>query len=364
MDNAQSYLYQLTKTDDGEVLSQGSTEELSMEFSYSTELDLLYSTSYTFSVQAVINGETTQAATATVVTSEAAIALSVTDITYRSAKLTGIPTDNTMKYQFAQIPMEKYTAYASDMEFIEGYDYGYYQAYAKPYPIKWYTLMENLSKTGPYEYTTTLLEPEREYLLYAYGVEFDSSNPENPVAVTTPLIKLPFTTPAWEATSDCTFDIEVTDQRLVTDQDGNLLVDVTAHVTPSSNKEYYYVCFYETDLLGDYDLQQFAFDLVLNAERYFQITDWTQTQYAYRGERDVNGAAQQFCVTPGKECFVVVFGVNESGIVTTAAQKIDFTSMPATGSAEATVASRPHPMAADPCSNLAEDRQEIHPPLR
>lgn len=37
-----------------------------------------------------------------------------------------------MLYQFAQIPIEKYLAYDSDMNFIEGYDYGYYQAMGQP----------------------------------------------------------------------------------------------------------------------------------------------------------------------------------------------------------------------------------------
>ena len=61
-----------------------------------------------------------------------AIALSIENLTYRSAVLKGIPVDKSMLYQFAQIPIEKYLAYDSDMNFIEAYDYGYYQAMGQP----------------------------------------------------------------------------------------------------------------------------------------------------------------------------------------------------------------------------------------
>lgn len=74
-------------------------------------------------------------------------------------------------------------------------------------------------------------------MLYAYGVEFDSSNEEEPVRVTTPLYIKNFTTPEWKATSNCTFDVEVTGQELVEVTDSETgepfnTVNVTVEVTP------------------------------------------------------------------------------------------------------------------------------------
>lgn len=76
-----------------------------------------------------------------------------------------------MLYQFAQIPVEKYLAYDSDMAFIEGYDFGYYKAMTAAMPwVKWYQWMEEASKTGNSVYDTRILNPGVDYMLYAYGV--------------------------------------------------------------------------------------------------------------------------------------------------------------------------------------------------
>ena len=112
--------------------------------------------------------------------------------------------------------------------------------------VKWYQWMEEASKTGNSVYDTRILNPGVDYMLYAYGVEFDSSNEEEPVRVTTPLYIKNFTTPEWKATSNCTFDVEVTGQELVEVTDSETgepfnTVNVTVEVTPSDDTEHYYV---------------------------------------------------------------------------------------------------------------------------
>ncbi len=233
VDNAESYSYVLAaiKESGNETITQGNTTELNIEIVSTREAELFYSTEYLFSIKAIAEDKTESAASEVrVTTSGGAIALSIENLTYRSALLKGVPVDKSMLYQFAQVPMEKYTAYNSDMEFIEGYDYGYYQAMGAAMPwIPWYGLMQEGSQQGDYEYHTKILKPETDYLFYAYGVEFDMSNAEDPVKVITPMIKHPFTTPAWEATSNCTFDVSIESQQI--DQDGYIVISVK--VVPS-----------------------------------------------------------------------------------------------------------------------------------
>ena len=328
VDQATKYLYSLQKTDTQDLLAQGSTDDLNVSFTYSKETDLLYNTSYTFSVQAVNDEKVSETTSTEIMTGNAPIAISMDELTYRSAMLHSVPEDNNMKYQFANIPIEKYTPYASDMEFIETYDFGYYKAYSQMLPVPWYTVMEMLSRTGSYDYHTTILMPDTDYLLYAYGVDFDSDNPDDPVKITTPLIKLPYTTPAWKATSNCTFNIEIAGQELV-NLYGETRVNVLANITPSDDAERYYVCFYETALLDRDNLTNFAISAVLNAEQYNGVTDWETTAYAKSGKQTVSGAAQNFYLSPGTSCMVLVFGVDSNGMVTTEVSSIEFESIAA-----------------------------------
>ena len=334
VDGATGYSYQLAKSDDQQLIAQGSTEDLSVEFVYSNDMDLLYATQYTFTLWAVAGDVQSEVATATVTTSDPAIALSLENLTYRSALLKCVPSDNNMLYQFAQIPIEKYTAYSSDQDFIEGYDYGYYKAYAQAISgYEWYQVMEALSKKGSQEYETHILSPETDYLFYAYGVEFNHSSTVDPVHVITPLIKVLFTTPAWEATSDCTFDIEILDQEVV-EADGETVtttvVSPTIKVTPSDENERYYVAIVEQSRLDDYgdDIYNMAFNMVIADEQNNGgSSDWSKSQLLKSGTQTVTGLELQYAVLPGAPSMVLVFGLSDDGLVTTEIARLDFTAI-------------------------------------
>lgn len=255
VEDAAEYAYRLDEVVGEELhpLLSGKTAATSVELGGERGRTLSLGTTYRFSVQALpAEGVTLSAsafASVDITTSEAPIALTVENLTYRSARLQVEPKDGALLYQFAQIPVEKYLAYDSDMAFIEGYDFGYYKAMTAAMPwVKWYQWMEEASKTGNSVYDTRILNPGVDYMLYAYGVEFDSSNEEEPVRVTTPLYIKNFTTPEWKATSNCTFDVEVTGQELVEVTDSETgepfnTVNVTVEVTPSDDTEHYYVAF-------------------------------------------------------------------------------------------------------------------------
>ena len=145
-DHATEYSYQLTKTDDQQPTAQGTTDDLHVQFTYSRDVDLLYDTEYTFTVQAHAADVQSEPVSATVRTSEPPIKLTLEDMTYRSVHMVSEATDKNMLFQAANILLEKYTQYDSDMEFIENYDYGYYKAYAMSVAgFEWYQVMEALS---------------------------------------------------------------------------------------------------------------------------------------------------------------------------------------------------------------------------
>lgn len=299
VEDAAEYAYRLDEVvgEEFHPLLSGKTAATSVELGGERGRTLSLGTTYRFSVQALpAEGVTLSAsafASVDITTSEAPIALTVENLTYRSARLRVEPKDGALLYQFAQIPVEKYLAYDSDMAFIEGYDFGYYKAMTAAMPwVKWYQWMEEASKTGNSVYDTRILNPGVDYMLYAYGVEFDSSNEEEPVRVTTPLYIKNFTTPEWKATSNCTFDVEVTGQELVEVTDSETgepfnTVNVTVEVTPSDDTEHYYVAFPQSDVVadngGDYG---YAFALVLSMEQYEGISSWFAPRHSFEGQGD------------------------------------------------------------------------------
>ena len=331
VENAVSYSYQLDviKESGNETITKGNTTDLSIEIVSTREAELYYSTEYAFSIQAIAEdpADSSEPNEVRITTSSGAIALSIENLTYRSAVLKGIPVDKSMLYQFAQIPIEKYLAYDSDMNFIEGYDYGYYQAMGAAMPwIPWYSLMQEGSQQGDYTYHTKILKPKTDYLLYAYGVEFDTSDTENPVSVITPLIKYPFTTPAWKATSNCTFDISIESQQI--NPEGYNVINVK--IVPSDNNERYYVAFPTQETLATTyanDIYDYAFDAVYNEEIYSGVTDWATSEFLTSGEAVVTSLQFGWNINPGAEYKILVFGVDGDGLVTTEIATVDCTSI-------------------------------------
>lgn len=231
VENAVEYTYQLeaVKEPENEVIVTGKTKSLNVEIASTKEAELFYSSEYLFTLKAVSSDASvvSEPAEARVTTSSGPIALSIENLTYRSALMKAVPEDKDMYYQLAQIPVETYTAYDSDMEFIEGYDFGYYKTVGSSMPwIPWYAFMQEGSDKGDTEYETRMLKPNQNYLMYAYGVEFDMQNDDDPVKIVTPMIKYFFTTPEWKATSNGTFTLSVENQELVEVAEGDYIVNI------------------------------------------------------------------------------------------------------------------------------------------
>ncbi len=291
VENAVEYTYQLeaVKEPENEVIVTGKTKSLNVEIASTKEAELFYSSEYLFTLKAVSSDASvvSEPAEARVTTSSGPIALSIENLTYRSALMKAVPEDKDMYYQLAQIPVETYTAYDSDMEFIEGYDFGYYKKLGSSMPwIPWYGFMQEGSDKGDTEYETRMLKPNQNYLMYAYGVEFDMQNDDDPVKIVTPMIKYFFTTPEWKATSNGTFTLSVENQELVEVAEGDYIVNIKLKVTPSNASERYYIAFVENSTLkDDYTMYDFAFDVIYSEEIYGGVEDWEQLKYCLRARK-------------------------------------------------------------------------------
>ncbi len=291
VENAVEYTYQLeaVKESENEVIVTGKTKSLNVEIASTKEAELFYSSEYLFTLKAVSSDASvvSEPAEARVTTSSGPIALSIENLTYRSALMKAVPEDKDMYYQLAQIPVETYTAYDSDMEFIEGYDFGYYKKLGSSMPwIPWYGFMQEGSDKGDTEYETRMLKPNQNYLMYAYGVEFDMQNDDDPVKIVTPMIKYFFTTPEWKATSNDTFTLSVENQELVEVAEGDYIVNIKLKVTPSNASERYYIAFVENSTLkDDYTMYDFAFDAIYSEEIYGGVEDWEQLKYCLRARK-------------------------------------------------------------------------------
>lgn len=329
VDNAVEYTYQLeaVKQSENEVIAAGKTKDLSVEIASTKEAELFYSSEYLFTLKAVSSDASvvSEPAEARVTTSSGPIVLSIENLTYRSALMKAVPEDKDMYYQFAQIPLWKYTAYNSDKEFIEGYDYGYYKKLSSTMPwIPWYGFMQEYSKKGNYEYETRMLKPNQEYIFYTYGVEFDMDNVDQPVKVVTPMIKYIFTTPEWKATSDCTFELSVEGQELVGEGEDEIAT-IRLKVTPSNAKEKYYIAFMETSSLSEeYSMYDFAFDVIYSEELYGTVEDWATTDMLSSGTKVLNSMDYGWGLYPGTDYKIMVFGVDERGLVTTEIVSMDW----------------------------------------
>ena len=334
--NAAKYMYQLAEVNDStnKVIVSGTTEDLSVEIASTDEAELMYSKEYVFTLKAVsADGSLmSEPAEVHVTTSGGAIALSIENLTFRSAVLKCTPVDKNMLYQYAQIPVETYTAYDSDMAFIEDYDFGYYKAMSAAMPwIKWYEAMEAGSVKGDDSYETRMLKPGQTYMLYAYGVEFNSDDTENPVSVVTPLIKNIFTTPKWKATSNCTFDAKIEGQDVVVYQPGETYVNVKVEVTPSDNNMRYYVAFVDKKTLEETykgDFYDFIFDVILSEEQYGgEYFDWATTSMLSSGKAVLDSKDFGWRLYGSTDYKLMVCGVDNNGLVVTEAATLDFTTI-------------------------------------
>ena len=234
-----------------------------------------------------------------------------------------MPTDKNAFYQAAQTNWSKYAEYDSDEAFIEGYEFSYYQV-MPPRFVPWYEKMKSYCQKGDYSWTTRILSPGEDYIFYAYGVKFQDDNANEPVVLTSPLVKVKFTAPQWKATSNTTFDVTSVSQTVA---EGKVVS--TVKVTPSNNNEKYYVTFAEDDYVQtNYKGSDFALLMgrMGDLEKMGKVKNynWAASNLLHSGEQTISnvevasaGLALESNINAGKKYHVIVIGVSDDGLQTT-----------------------------------------------
>ncbi len=311
VENAGSYEYKLEGG--GALVTEGATGGTALEIAAAGDVAVTAGTEYVFSVRALPADAERYAASdwgaASVATEASAFRLSVENVTYRTADMMCLPADPMMKYGLSQITLARYNEYPDDETFYEQYEKGYYRMVGQQLGAPWYMVMESMMTTGDYGYHTGALAPETDYLLYAYGIkamveEFD-------IALVTPILKVPFRTPAWEATEDCRFDIDVAEvsaQRIAID------------VTPEKNGVAYYFgvvpCSVAEQNYGG-DMAALTRDILYQQEAINKV-DWTNTDLLHTGTLTFTFGADEIAgMQSGEKYFALAFGVDARGLQTT-----------------------------------------------
>lgn len=330
VDGVAEYAYTLYDSKDEKVAS-GHTTQTSVTFTSTYLVPLDYNADYTLEVMAVTADATialnSDAVKATAHTAQSPIELSIEDLTYRSATFYAVPGDKNMLYQVAQIPVEKYQQYADDKAFIEEYEFGYYQARAQTPPyiffgVPWTEVMKDLSQKGDYNWHTVILKPETQYIMYAYGCDF-ATDPST-CTLTTPLIRVFFTTPKWEATSTTQFAVTLESNE---QQDGYGVISVK--VVPDSGERY--MVFFATQN----EVEQYGGVLGMCMSRISDyeiggmVEDFGTSNSLYRGTQTIFNNATGFMpdddLPSGTPCVAAVCGVDKNGCITTEPVCVEFT---------------------------------------
>lgn len=337
VENAVSYTYSLDAVAGDSVanITKGSTKNLSVTIVANDKVVLDYDTEYRFTVKAIgqegafLNSAET---TCTAKTSAAPLKLSMEVLSYRSGSFSVKPSNADMRYQTALIEYDKYGKYASDKEFIEGYEFGYYKqiAASRPWiPAPWTYWLDDNGQQGDYTFNSRSMQPGKKYIFYAWGYQIDDNDSENPVKVLTPLMKKVFTTPGWAATSKTTFKLAVGEQTLE-----NGVVDVKVSVVPSNEKEHYLAVFIPAETVTDHtSVLNYLINLLPNMEKVGNIDEWHKQDAVKTGAQTISSNEVAIVssnnVTPGKDYVVAVFGIDNTGCVITNVATEKFTSISA-----------------------------------
>ena len=330
VDGAEYYEYELyTGTDaDTTVILSGTTTQTSLSVVSSKDTLLSFDTHYTFAMRALKVGRESDIVRAEVTTSAAPFKMTITDLSYRGATFTVVPSDPNMLYQTAQTDWEKYAQYDTDQAFIEGYEFGYYQS-MPPFFVPWYAKMESYCQKGEYSWTTRILSPGKSYIFYSYGITMQTDNQETPVLVSTPLVKTKFTAPEFKPTSNTTFDVTSVNQTI---ENGKVVS--TIKVVPSSNNEKYLVAFAEDDYVNEkFDGSDFSMMMGRMGDMEIMGTvknyNWGASGLLHSGEitiaNNATGQSLDANINPGKKYHAIVLGVTDDGIQTTEIKRIDLT---------------------------------------
>lgn len=332
-EGATSYDYELSTTIGGTatVITSGTTDKTNVTIVSTKDVELSFGTKYTFSLKAKSSTLQSEVVFADVTTSDAPFKMEITDLSYRGATFNIVPIDKNAYYQAAQTNWEKYAKYESDQAFIEGYEFSYYQA-IPPRFVPWYEKMKSYCQKGNYSWTTRILSPGEDYIFYSYGVNFQTDNEKEPVVLSTPLVKIKFTTPQWKATSNTTFNVTSVSQTLA---DGKVVS--TVKVTPSNNSEKYYVTFVEDDYVtNNYNGNDFTLLMgrMGDLEKMGKVKNynWAASGLLHTGEQTISnievanaGLAVESNINAGKNYHVIVIGVSDDGLQTTEIKRLNLT---------------------------------------
>ena len=120
------------------------------------------------------------------------IELTITDLTYNSVSYSAVPSDKQMYYLVSLMSKEYMDYYGlDDDDVLFQDDIDYYAQLGQAYGYTLAEVLEILCDQGDSQYTFDDLEPQTEYILYAYGVSLS----ETPARLT-PVARVTFTTPA------------------------------------------------------------------------------------------------------------------------------------------------------------------------
>lgn len=187
--------------------------------------------------------------------------LNVSEVTHSSAQCSVDPSDDSIEHIAMVIVRDKYDGYTDEEWFAA--DLAYFASISSMLGMDLKDYLYNYRiHTGDLDFTATGLDPDTDYLLYAYGINYAGDYP----AITTSVSKLPFRTTAPEVVEDeIVLEVEIFDS------------ECTIVATPWSDDLLYYV-----DWMSEKILTQGGITEGTLEERLFQWTyDWMSEYLAF-----------------------------------------------------------------------------------
>lgn len=325
------YRLELEKEEENVLITQGSTTDLNVIFETSDKMEILYDAVYVFTIWGTTENEgyisDNEAACVSVKTPPTPFRIDITELAYDHVAYEIIPRDPTMTYLVGNPAWSKYTKYESDMDFIEGYEYGFFMMMGGA---------EAFTNQGSKSFKTTDVEEGEDIVIYAYGVNTADKNEIRPFSTTTPLIKQRITIPMWTPKSDCTFEIEVLKNDSYTFNEwpeypefAETHVELEIQVIPSNENERYMVAFLNPDDMYDKPIQD-AMAITSDMGRFGEVTpeNWAESSKLNQGKTIVNSRDNANCILTNALHFdtnvgILVWGVDENCQVSTAVSYLE-----------------------------------------
>ena len=177
--------------------------------------------------------------------------IEVKNITDTSVEFTITPEDEEMTYIAMMTTKEYFDEFEDDEAYIDD-DLSWLDSAAYEAGVDLSEYLEDVLKKGAISDTQDMLDPETEYVVYAFGLS-------NNGIVTTSLYKQTFTTLSTELT-ELNFEIEVTDIGYDT---------ATITVTPDNDKAFYFVNVFSLEDYQNYGGDESAFVAHINKLRNY-----------------------------------------------------------------------------------------------